>query len=281
MSPGGVSIPLGVVCGATSVSLLSHSGTHGNGNPPNTISATISGQIAIPTAAPGSSTTLPTTQPKQGRLYWCVDKSWRQPALTQRSIINIAGLNDETLFRRLKQDYNAIRGLLGRYFSLTGLVGIKFIKFGLIHSNNSQVSCLAEQLPCGACKNPCQKYEYILVNEDEDFHRQLVAADVMHGMREPDVKHNSTETIEWLPLDVSRSDLQAMEPAWGIHAVEGVIRWKVMVFMALMASLGMVFMALWLRPVDKKDLQGAFAVSSFLMSLVAIVVAAPQLVRAG
>ncbi|KAG8628862.1 hypothetical protein KVT40_002727 [Elsinoe batatas] len=269
---GGVGISLAIVSGATSESALSHSSTHGNRNPPNVIPISISGQLASQSAARTPSIIIPTTQPHQRHLYWCVDKSWHQPTLTQRSIINIAGLNDETLFRRLTQDYNAIRGILSRYFSLTGLVGIKFIKFGPIHGKNSQVNCLAEQLPCGACKSPCQKYEYILVNEDEEFHRQLVAADVMH---------NSTETIEWLPLDVSRSDLQAMEPAWGIHAVEGVIRWKVMVVVALMISLGMVFTVLWPCLVDEKDLQGAFAVSSFLISLVAIVVATPQFVKVG
>lgn len=78
---------------------------------------------AITTAAAAQSS--PQVQVRQ--LYWCVDKAWIEPSETWLCIEDPHKIaEDRILCTRLKDSYDSIRGLRGRYLSWKTCLGIKF-----------------------------------------------------------------------------------------------------------------------------------------------------------
>ncbi|KAF2227527.1 hypothetical protein BDZ85DRAFT_4505 [Elsinoe ampelina] len=257
----------------------------------------VAGQsVAGGSAAVGAPNTTPSTSPssqasadptpamnlqpivpvRRGFIYWCVDSSWRQPVLTKRADIATHGLNDCALFTRLNQESSAIKGYLRSFFSLKGCVDIEFIKFGSVLTHPSQVRRILEELPC-PCKPTCKHDYRYQKSVNEEMHRRIAATEIMEGMKDPSRFHNTSDTLAIIPQDMAQTRFGRDEPAWGLHAVEGIMLWKFLVFVGIMTLAGLVFVAVWLACVDEKDLQGAFTVATFLTTMVMIAVASPQL----
>jgi len=66
------------------------------------------------------------------------------------------------------------------------------------------------------------------------------------------------------------------ESGWGIRAKQGWSNFRFLVWMAGLMGLGILFMALWLALVDKKDLQSATLGAMFVPTFLAIVLGYAQ-----
>lgn len=88
------------------------------------------GQAVQPLLASASQSS---SQVKARQLYWCVDKSWVEPSETWLCIENPHQISeDRILCTRLKESYDRIRGLRGRYLSWKTCLGIKFTSVGAL-----------------------------------------------------------------------------------------------------------------------------------------------------
>lgn len=82
-----------------------------------------SGPIPIASASASQSD----SQVSSKQLYWCVDKAWVEPSETWLCIEDPHRIaEDRILCLRLKDLYDSVRGLRGRYLSWKACLGIKF-----------------------------------------------------------------------------------------------------------------------------------------------------------
>lgn len=79
-----------------------------------------------------------------------------------------------------------------------------------------------------------------------------------------------------IPKKVDELLRQKGVTGWGMYAVQGWSLWKMMAWIAVIITLGLVFVVLWLVLVDSKDLQNALAPVMFLSTMLCFAVALPQ-----
>jgi hypothetical protein len=110
--------------------------TSGLGTPPGARSDTASSATAPQSESHSTSVTTEGTAHSPCQIYWCVDRSWSEPTRTDLCIITkTRGVrSDSDFFKRLKQDYDRVRGLRGRIFSWKKCMEVKFVhvRFTLI-----------------------------------------------------------------------------------------------------------------------------------------------------
>jgi hypothetical protein len=87
-----------------------------------------SGRGIAPATVPVSQTTSTRLQSRFLEIYYCVDKPWSERSITLvRPLPVNDSLQDIEFCRQLLEDYYAVRGFRGRWFSWKTCVDVKFI----------------------------------------------------------------------------------------------------------------------------------------------------------
>ncbi|KAK7959169.1 uncharacterized protein PG986_004023 [Apiospora aurea] len=209
-------------------------------------------------------------------LLMCVNTGPYQIKLAQVELTNVG--NDETLFRRIREEYKAMRGTLMRNpFRIARKV--EYVKFGLIRRHKSgecvgnyqtnSIPTLKEVIQREYAFSPCPPLIGPMPIQSHLF---------MHSFLNPG-DHSGSMAVGQLPKKVGRklrctgltgqlSDPSTMPFGWGIYIVEGLN--TTLVVWLLGAGLLFVFLltAVWTTVND--DVQSGMGIGQFALAFLAL-----------
>ena len=209
-------------------------------------------------------------QPISKQIYWCVDKAWTEPRVTQlRPIDQIS--DDRALCERLVAEYHRVRGWKGRYLSWKSCLGVEFIKFVRAFPGQNQVLRIQTSLPAAN-----STYEYKLITPEE-VHMRIAAAQLVARLHQPEMTNGIHTTMDMIPKHIgNKAGLNAGWEGWGVHALQRFSLWKILAWLAFLTVVGLVFAITWLVCVNRMDLQNAFIPFTFLSTMILIGLGVPQ-----
>ncbi len=171
-------------------------------------------------------------------------------------------ISDETLFRKLRHEYQSIRGQWASYFSLWKMAEIQFVKFGL---HKHQLVDIEEKndLPPASLKN---EYRYRPIPAKTI--PPVGSNHLMHLYEHPDHADDVPFCLERIPKKI-REQLE-LSPhqapgllGWGVYFAEGFDWPKFWVFGSVILSLSVLFGVCW--STLRQDIQGGFGVTACMM----------------
>lgn len=208
-------------------------------------------------------------------IFWCVDEPWTEPTRTLLcSIRNVHQIpDDDTLCKRLSQEYNRVRGGLRSLFSWKKCMDVKFVKFGRVFTGRDFV----EEIERGLPKPDPAVWDFLLTGS-ERVHMEIAGKQVLMGMGHPGLSHGFSDTISMIPKKCN-GPLGSKHGTcgWGMRAMQGYSLRKILCWLGFLTALGLTFVAIWLTLVSKNDLQNAFVVPAFLIAVLMAMLAIPQI----
>ena len=171
-------------------------------------------------------------------------------------------VSDETLFRRLRREYQSIRGQWASYFLLWKMAEIQFVKFGL-HKNQLIDIKKKNDLPPVSLKNE-YRYQPIPAETIPPIGKNHL----MHLYEYPDHADDVPFCLERIPKKVREQlklfPLQAPGLlGWGVYFAEGFDWPKFWVFGSVTLILSVLFGVCW--STLRQDIQGGFGVTACMM----------------
>lgn len=171
-------------------------------------------------------------------------------------------VSDETLFRKLRLEYQSIRGQWASYFSLWKMAEIQFVKFGL-HKHQLIDIKRKNDLPPVSLKNE-YRYQPIPAETIPPIGKNYL----MHLYEHPDHADDKPFCLERIPKKVREQLKLSPHQApgllgWGVYFAEGFDWPKFWVFGSVVLSLSVLFGACW--STFRQDIQGGFGVTACMM----------------
>ena len=171
-------------------------------------------------------------------------------------------VSDETLFKKLKCEYQSIRGQWASYFSLWKMAEIQFVKFGL---HKHQLVDIKEKndLPPVSLKNE-YRYQPIPAETIPPIGKNHL----MHLYEHPDHADDVPYCLERIPKKL-REQLRLCQNqapglvGWGVYFTEGFNWPKFWVLGFVMLSLSVLFGVCW--STLRHDVSGGFGVTACTM----------------
>ena len=171
-------------------------------------------------------------------------------------------VSDETLFRKLRHEYQSIRGQWASYFSLWKIAEIQFVKFGL---HKHQLVDIKEKngLPPESLKDE-YRYQPIPAETIPPIGNNRL----MHLYEHPDHADDKPYCLERIPKKL-REQLRLCQHqapglvGWGVYFAEGFDWPKFWVFGSVVLSLSVLFGVCW--STLRQDIQGGFGVTACMM----------------
>ena len=110
---------------------------------------------------------------------------------------------------------------------------------------------------------------------DIDEHMQIMAETMLHGLQEPERGKNSRAVLEGIPKLQCPPGIHRRQfnSGWGFHTTQGFCLRKILLWVCITLSPGVIFFVAWLAAVNAIDLQNALAPITFLVGLVAVILA--------
>ena len=171
-------------------------------------------------------------------------------------------VSDESLFRKLRQEYQSIRGQWASYFSLWKMAEIQFVKFGL---HKHQLIDIKEKndLPPASLKNE-YRYQPIPAETIPPIGKNHL----MHLYEHPDHADDVPFCLERIPKKLREHLILSQNQApgllgWGVYFAEGFDWPKFWVFGSVVLSLSVLFGVCW--STLRQDVQGGFGVTACMM----------------
>ena len=171
-------------------------------------------------------------------------------------------VSDENLFRKLKHEYQSIRGQWASYFSLWKMAEIQFVKFGL---HKHQLIDIKEKndLPPADLK-----HEYRYQPIPAETIPPIGTNHLMHLYEHPDHADDVPFCLERMPKKIREQLKLAPHQApgllgWGVYFAEGFNWPKFWVFGSVILSLSVLFGVCWSTLMQ--DIQGGFGVTACMM----------------
>ena len=171
-------------------------------------------------------------------------------------------VSDETLFRKLRHEYQSIRGHWASYFSLWKMAEIQFVKFGL---HKHQLIDIKEKndLPPASLKNE-YRYQPIPAETIPPIGTNYL----MHLYEHPDHADDGPFCLERIPKKVREQLRLSPHQApgllgWGVYFAEGFNWPKFWVFGSVLLSLSVLFGLCW--STLRQDIQGGFGITACMM----------------
>ena len=171
-------------------------------------------------------------------------------------------VSDETLFRKLRHEYQSIRGQWASYFSLWKMAELQFVKFEL-HKNQLIDIKKKNDLPPVSLKNE-YRYQPIPAETIPPIGKNHL----MHLYEHPDHADDVPFCLERIPKRL-REQLQ-LSPhqapgllGWGVYFAEGFDWPKFWVFGSVTLILSVLSGVCW--STLRQDIQGGFGVTACLM----------------
>ena len=170
--------------------------------------------------------------------------------------------SDESLFRKLRREYQSIRGQWASYFSLWKMSEIQFVKFGL---HKHQLADIKEKndLPPVTLKNE-YRYQPIPAETIPPIGKNHL----MHLYEHPDHADDSPFCLERIPKKL-RDQLRLCQHqapglvGWGVYFAEGFNWPKFWIFGSVVLSLSVLFGVCW--STLRHDVQGGFGITACIM----------------
>ncbi|KAF3035625.1 hypothetical protein E8E11_004888 [Didymella keratinophila] len=239
-------------------------------------------------AAPSTGATTNVTAPPSSSLHLlaCFHLTQRRKCLLQDHVDAVS--TDQALFSFIKQQLQRNRSRIRSIFTMRSVQGMFFVKFRLRMGNVVEVR---DHNPCCTSTNPntCECIPPVTKVEpspDAEYRCSpagplatwppVLSQDLMHMLSSPQcINENETWVLEQLPKRIA-GELQERpgQPieGWGVYYQEAIdfdIIITVVFIVFLMASL--LFGILWTR--FEMDIQGAFGVSSYMITAIGILLA--------
>ncbi|KAH7116191.1 hypothetical protein B0J11DRAFT_443760 [Dendryphion nanum] len=233
-----------------------------------------------PTTA--TSSEPPPVQQESLHIMTCVQKGRYGKIVFQDRIETID--NDRKLFLFLKEQLARRRGRLTSILSLRTMQGIFFIKFRLSLGGNVEIRPHEPCCTSGPCEcippkskvEPSPLAEYRCIPGPPVTYPPVLPDYLMHLFTSPScINENETWVLNQLPRRIcGKLSGKSHEPAegWGIYYEEGWDRNKIVWIVAILFLLGsLIFGVLWSK--FKMDVQGAFGISAWWISVCGILMA--------
>lgn len=193
-------------------------------------------------------------------LLMCIPYRKHGTKLVHMDLVEL--VSDETFFRKLKHEYQSIRGQWASHFSLWKMAEIQFVKFGL-HKN--QLIDIKEEndLPPASLKN---EYRYQPIPAETI--PPIGTNHLMHLYEHPDHADDVPFCLERIPKKI-REQLKLSPhqapglPGWRVYFGEGFNWPKFWVFGSVILSLSVLFGVCW--STLRQDIQGGFGVTACMM----------------
>jgi hypothetical protein len=109
---------------------------------------------------------------------------------------------------------------------------------------------------------------------------QLMAETILQGLQEPERGRNGRAVLDGIPKLQTPPGIHRKQfnSGWGFYTTQGFCLIKIMLWVGLILTPGIFFVPAWLSSINATDLQNAFVPVSFLLGLVAIILATVSLV---
>ncbi|KAJ6266445.1 hypothetical protein PSV08DRAFT_230177 [Bipolaris maydis] len=235
---------------------------------------------SAPSTSSAPTTNTPTNSNARLHLLACAHRNERRKCLLQDPINSVS--TDRALFCFMKQQIRRNHSRFRNILTMRSIQGMFFVKFRLRMGNNVEVR---DHNPCCTSTNPaiCEcipPKPKVEPSQDAEYRCSpagplatwppVLSQDLMHMLSSPQCIHeDETWVLDQLPKRTA-GELRACvgKPAegWGIYYKEGTDYNMIAFAVFLLGSL--LFGILW--AVLKKDIQGAFGVSSYVMTGVPI-----------
>ncbi|WQF88429.1 Putative protein kinase [Colletotrichum destructivum] len=223
--------------------------------------------------------------------YFCIDKhctSIRQTSMyTVPSIDSLE--NDYQLFLALRESLTAARGSwLHRLSSWRTCTGVRLSKvtpksacfaqnqFTFLFDNCDLVKAFEQEFN-GNYREICKGYDYCCLPDlDPQEHMELMAETILQGLQEPERGRCGRAVLDGIPKLQSPPGINKRQynSGWGFHTTQGYCLMKILLWVGVILSPGVVFALAWLSSVNALDLQNAFVPISLLAGLFTIMLAA-------
>ncbi|KAH7069264.1 hypothetical protein FB567DRAFT_456853, partial [Paraphoma chrysanthemicola] len=215
----------------------------------------------------------------------CMQKGRYHRAVENHRINDIS--TDQELFCFLRRQLSRRRNCIHRFLSLKCIQGLYFVKFRLWAGGSAEIRehepCCTysstkecECIPPRAKVEPAPDAEYRCKPAGPlDVWPPILSQQLMHMLTSPDcIPADETLVLEQLPKRTC-GELQGKvrQPAegWGIHFQEGWDTDILIGVVTIMFLASLVFAIIW--SYFKHDIQGAFGVSSYMITAVGVLVA--------
>lgn len=114
-------------------------------------------------------------------------------------------------------------------------------------------------------------------SHNDEIHRAVAATEIIVGMNDPSQTNKKSDIRRKVPAHrIETTPSSDPDPGWGIHAVQGWDQCKVLSWLVFFAVVNVLFVVFWLAFIDKTDLENAFTVPTFLVTMMALALALPQ-----
>ncbi|KAK2017140.1 kinase-like protein [Colletotrichum eremochloae] len=215
----------------------------------------------------------------QKESYFCIDEHWTRIRRTSMYTVPSVDLleDDCQLFLTLRKSLTAAQGSwMYRLSSWRTCTGVQLSKFTFLFDDCDLVKAF-EQGSNGNNHDICKGYDYCCLPDlDPPEQMQLMAETILQGIQEPEPGRNGRAVLDGIPKLQAPPGIHKKQynSGWGFYTTQGYCLMKVLLWVGMTLSPGVVFAMAWLSSVNALDLQNAFVPISFLAGLFTIMLAA-------
>ncbi|KAK6342890.1 hypothetical protein TWF718_008271 [Orbilia javanica] len=188
--------------------------------------------------------------------------------------INVRGSHDQNFFRLMKQVYKSLRGNFG-WISFREVSKFRFVKFQPFYQTH--VSCSeSDQLPQQGHREYEIDYPPGYIPDNLPFNPPIAPEVMLYFYQNPGCADTNEKLLRFIPKRIVNNPSPPDE-AWGLYAEEGLSMWKFLVTGFFIVLFSMLFIIFWLY-YHPGDLQNAFTPPTFIVSVVGLLLVAPEFV---
>jgi hypothetical protein len=205
-------------------------------------------------------------------LLTCANEGRLTPKIVHLDVNTQKIRSDKDLAMVLREHYENINRRWLRWTRLRGLTTIEFVQFEVHRNRFADIRATPSMPPTSSSTNEKSPSQHPYTFEAVDLIPPVGSHYLLHLFKHPE--DYDGELITYLRAPKRRERLE-FGMGWGINLVEGFLPQKVWaVVMAGFGAGSAVFAILW--TVKKNDVQGAFGVAGWLVTLAALLLGALQ-----
>lgn len=205
-------------------------------------------------------------------LLTCANEGRFTPKIVHLDVNTQRIRSDKDLAMVLREHYDNINRRWMKWTRLRGLATVEFVQFEVHRNRFADIRATPSMPPASSSANGKSPSQHPYTFEAVDLIPPVGSHYLLHLFKHPE--DYDGELITYLRAPKRRERLE-FGMGWGINLVEGFLAQKVWaVIMAGFGAGSAVFAVLW--TVKKGDVQGAFGVAGWLVTLAALVLGALQ-----
>lgn len=212
------------------------------------------------------------TSAPESWLLTCANEGRFTPKVVHVDVNSQKIKDDRALALALRDHYERVNKSWFKWARLRGLSRIEFAQFEVHRNRFADIRAAPSMPPVSSLSNEKSPSQHPYTFEPHDLMPPVGSAYLMHLFKHPEDYEGETLTYHRAPK--RRERLQS-GMGWGINLVEGFQAQKVWAIMMFGFGIGsVVFAVLWSS--KKGDVQGAFGVASWIVTLAGLGIAGLQ-----